>query len=78
MASKRPVPLTNAERGIVNLVDKYKDQNFGWGYMEWRWLRERDINTANLAKIFDKTWHTTRAWEKLDNATFGKPDIKKK
>jgi hypothetical protein len=61
--------------GIVPTVDRYADDNAGLGYTHFRFFRSRGVNTSNLAKIFNKTWNTIRAWERLDDKENGQPAV---
>lgn len=69
-------PNREERGGIIPTVDKYAAKNNGYGYKDFRFFRERGVNTSNLMKIFNKAWQTIRDWEELDDKENGAPTPK--
>lgn len=58
---------------IRAIIDRHAKDNAGIGYRLWRYFREQGVNTANLARIFNKHWKTIREWETRDDTENGIP-----
>lgn len=61
------------KRPVRAIIDKHAKANAGLGYTLWRYFREQGVNTANLARIFNKHWKTIRDWEIRDDMENGAP-----
>lgn len=71
MAPRYTFPTGSAD--IKTLIDRHASENAGLGYDHFRLFRERGVNTANLARIFAKSWKTIRDWEARDDKENGRP-----
>lgn len=58
----RYIPPSIADRGLENHLDQTKSLHNDYGYADFVDMLSRDVNKANLARIFGVDVKTVRKW----------------